>query len=36
MNRGGKRRRSDEEIIAALRAGILRGHTQSSLFEAEG
>lgn len=36
MNRGGKRRRTDDEIIAALRLGILRGHTQSSLVEAEG
>ena len=37
MNRGGKRRRSDMQIIAAIKeAGILRGHTQSSLFEAEG
>ena len=37
MNRGGKRRRSDEEIIADVEElGILRGHMQSSLYEAEG
>ena len=37
MNRGGKRRRCDDEIIAALKeVGILRGHTQGSLIEAEG
>ncbi len=37
MNRGGKRRRSDEEIIASVeKLGILRGHMQSSLYEAEG
>jgi hypothetical protein len=35
MNRGGKRRRSNDEIIAVLNeARILRGHTQGSLLEA--
>ena len=37
MNRGGKRRRSDAEILALLdESRILRGHTRSSLEEAEG
>jgi len=37
MNRGGKRRRTDDELIEALRAlGILRGHTQGSTLEASG
>ncbi len=37
MNRGGKRRRSDEEIVAVLKESrILRGHTQSSLLDPQG
>jgi hypothetical protein len=37
MNRGGKRRRTDDEIIELIETSrILRGHTQSSLLDQQG
>lgn len=37
MNRGGKRRRTDDEIIELMETSrILRGHTQSSLLDQQG
>ena len=37
MNRGGKRRRTDDEIIELMGTSrILRGHTQSSLLDQQG
>jgi len=37
MNRGGKRRRTDDEIIELIETSrILRGHTQSSLPDQQG